>query len=349
MDYFENEDSCIVQGLPDREASRRDAVRPHPAEPSYLLEHLHNTVTIPDKGHINCYEVAKCGCRCWFCPECCVVEGYKLRGRLIPVLETFTGLIMASLTVDPELFPDPKTAYLYIMDKRCIGVTTQDLYRWGCLSSRRYFYVVEWQKNTEQAHFHILYDTVFLSWDSLLASWSKHRPEGAGIVKPNRPPFGTVIFSAPKFADPVHAARYATKYLIKVPDHGFPQWVLDMGNDRRIRRFSTSRGFWGTSTKPHRKKLFRRKKQFLSYSERIRSCGDSVNLFEISEEFNKRRWIDKIDIPARSVIPNISDSGNPKRNRRNFLAMSKQQAFEVIYNASRNGDLSGYNLGVDNE
>ena len=166
---------------------------------SNLFKYLHNTVTNKPNEFGARFEVAKCNCRCWFCPDCCEFMGYNLRGRLIPVLETFEGLIMVTLTIDPLLFPDPRTAYLYTMDKRCISVTTQDLDRWGHLFSRRYFYVVEWQKNTLQAHFHILYDSNFILWDDILKSWSKHRPKDAGPIQGNRPAFGTVLFSAPKF------------------------------------------------------------------------------------------------------------------------------------------------------
>lgn len=316
-----------------------DAVNRTPkAGGSNLLEYLHNTVTNPGNEHGAYFEVAKCNCRCWFCPECCVIEGYKLRGRLIPILETFDGLIMATLTIDPTLFPDPMTAYLYTMDKRCISVTTQDLDRWGHLHTRRYFYVVEWQEKTEQAHFHILYDSSYIPWDSLLASWSKHRPKDAGAVIGNRPDFGTVLFSAPKFADPVHAARYATKYLIKTPEYGFPKWVLDMGKDRRIRRYSTSKGFWGTKSKRQTISISTRKNRKRTYKERISECGDSVNLFQIIETLDRetgeiqhpRTWIGQIDIDSVTVMNNLFDPGNPDRQRRSLLANNQRQALNII-------------------
>ena len=199
------------------------------AGPSNLLEYVTNSVTLPTNEHGARFEVSKCRCDCWFCPECCEVMGYTLRKRLIPLLETFKGLMMVTLTIDPKLFLDPQTAYLYATDRRCIGRTTQDLDRWGYLYTRRYFYVLEWQEKTEMVHFHILYDSSYIPFDRLLESWSKHRPSWAGPAEGNRPAFGTVLFSAPKFADHVHAARYATKYLIKTPEHGYPTWVLNMG------------------------------------------------------------------------------------------------------------------------
>ena len=307
-----------------------------------LLEQFHNTVTNPGNEHGARYEVAKCGCRVWFCPECCIQQGMKLRERLIPVLETFKGLIMVSLTVDPELFPDPKTAYLYTMDKRCISVTTQDLFRWNHLITRRYFYVVEWQKNTEQAHYHILYDATYIPWEVILMSWDKHRPDEAGPIVGNRPAFGTVTFSAPNFASPLHAARYATKYLIKVPEYGFPAWVLAMGQDRRIRRYSASRGLWGLpsklKTEPKTKRAITQK----SYAEKIAKCGDSVNVFETVElidpetgEITKNSlWIGQLDTPSKEVLENLFDPGNPERSRRSLMAGDLGQAKRIIENAA---------------
>ena len=166
---------------------------------SNLLEYYHNTVTPPVNEHGVRYEVAKCHCRCWFCPDCCVLMGYNLRNRLIPALETFNGLMMVTLTIDPELFPDPKTAYLYTMDNRCISVTTQNLDRWNHLHSRRYFYVVEWQEHTEQAHYHVLYDASFILKTDLDKAWSKHRPKNAGPIQENRPAFGMTRFSKRAF------------------------------------------------------------------------------------------------------------------------------------------------------
>lgn len=326
----------------DKHGQHGQTSRTPEAGGTYLFKYLHNTVTNPGNEHGAYFEVSKCNCRCWFCPECCTIEGYKLRGRLIPVLETFDGLIMVSLTVDPDLFPDPKTAYLYMMDKRCISVTTQDLYRWNHLATRRYFYVVEWQKKTEQAHFHILYDSKYISWDSLLASWSKHRPKDAGAIIGNRPAFGTVMFSAPKFANPVHAARYATKYLIKTPEHGFPEWVLAMGTNRRIRRFSTSRGFWGTTSKRQSNNPeSTRKKTQRTYAEKIAKCGDSINVFEIAEMVDKetgevkhdRAWVGQINANASTVMNNLYDPGNPDRMRRSLLARNQKEVLQIIRKA----------------
>ena len=327
------------EGLPDCEAVRQNAGRLQAAEPSYLLEYVTNSVTLPTNEDGARFEVSKCRCDCWFCPECCEVMGFTLRKRLIPLLKTFKGLMMVTLTIDPKLFPDPHSAFLYAMDRRCISRTTQDLDRWGYLHTRRYFYVLEWQKKTEMVHFHILYDASYIPFDKLLESWDKHRPKEAGPVEDNRPAFGTVLFSAPKFADHVHAARYATKYLIKSPDHGYPAWVMGMGSERRIRRYSTSRGFWNTPSKSNKgPPLHTRKRKLKTYAERIGKCGDSLHVFEITETINKdtgeikndRLWLGQIKANADIAIDGLFDPGNEKRRRRSLLAENSGQVQEII-------------------
>lgn len=312
------------------------------AERALLLEHFRNTVTDPRNEHGAKFELSKCRCNCWFCPGCCMLMGYNLRARLIPILETFTGIIMVTLTIDPQLFPDPKTAYLYAMRKRCISVTTQDLSRWGYLLTRRYFYVVEWQKITEYAHFHVLYDSKFIDWNALLRSWSKHRPKDAGQVIGKRPPFGTVLFSAPKFKDAYHAACYATKYLIKYPEELFPAWVLEMGKERRIRRYSTSRGFWNTEPKTRKEPEKKRTVEKQTYADKVLSCGDSVNVFEIESKTDletgeispSRVWVGQVSIRSEKVLPNLYDPGNPERNRRSLMAENLGQVETIIEAAS---------------
>lgn len=289
-----------------------------------LLEPSANSVTTLFPTAESGYEVGKHRCRCWFCSDCCYSMGIRLRRRLEPILETFSGLLMVTLTVDPSLFASPKEAYFYIRERRCIARTVQDLWRRGCLHSRRYFYVVEWQKRTEQAHFHVLLDASYIPWSFLLESWSKHRPETAGPVVPGRPAFGTVLISVAKFGGgAAHAARYATKYLTKVPEHGFPSWVLDLGQTTRVRRYSTSRGFWGEESEPP---VTQRDKEMhpVSYRRRIATCAHSLDVYEIRDSVDyetgeiivKRAWVGELAVDARTVLAAIHDEGPPKRSRR---------------------------------
>jgi hypothetical protein len=194
------------------------------------------------------YEVAACGCRSWFCPRCCVGRGLSLRQRLIPILHTFTGILMWTFTIDPTLFESPAAAYEYVKRKRCISNVIRRLRERGHLHSDRYICLVEWQKKSEMPHFHVLVDAGFTPFDEVCELWNRYRPAEAGPIQGDRPGFGSVRFSAPKFRSAVHAARYGCKYLIKHPGHGYPDWVLDSRGE--VHRYSTSRGFWDGPDEP---------------------------------------------------------------------------------------------------
>jgi len=306
---------------------------------SVLLEHVGNSVTHPVNEYGDRFEVAKKRCKCAFCPDCAEFIGYNLRKKLIPILETFSGLFMLTFTVDPALFPDAQAAYLYMRENRCIAKTIQDLFRRGHLCSRRYFYVVEWQKDTEQAHFHVLVDAEFVPWDELLRLWGKHRPEGAGPVIGDRPAFGTVFFTKRYFeGGAAHAARYVTKYITKIPEHGFPEWVLRLGEETRIRRYSASRGFWGNPPKLPSEPEKKREAKPRTYAERIRVCGSSVNVFEIRESVDRetgeiqiaRTWAGELQADANRVLERLFDPGEPRRSRRSLLALSLPHVQRII-------------------
>lgn len=260
---------------------------PDAGPPSSLLEHSQNVVTV-DEGGNRVFQISKCGCDCWYCSDCCERKGYNLRAELIPVLKTFTGLMMLTLTIDPELFASPKEAYLYVREQRALSRLMRDLDRAGHLHSRRYFYVVECQRDTEQVHFHVLIDATFIPKEAIDASWSKMRPKSAGPPSANRPTFGMTRFSKSRFdGGPEHAGRYATKYLVKTPEYGWPAWVLAMGKDRRLPRYGTSRGFWGRLPQPSNPTGNTREKNPRTYADRVAECGSSCNLFETRETIDE--------------------------------------------------------------
>ncbi|HLL89103.1 MAG TPA: hypothetical protein VK324_07345 [Tepidisphaeraceae bacterium] len=200
------------------------------------------------------YEIACVGCRSWFCKDCCTGRGLTLRERLVDVLATFTGRMMWTFTIDPTLFSSPAAAYAYVREKRCISNVMRRLRDRGHLHSNRYICVVEWQRETEMPHFHVLADASFIPFQLVCDLWNRYRPELAGPVQGARPGFGSVRFSAPRFADARHAACYCCAYLIKYPQHGYPAWVLDhrpkAGVRVQVHRYATSRGFWGTAADP---------------------------------------------------------------------------------------------------
>jgi len=242
-DVMERQSALVAVGAVGAEPPGREA-RPAAACSPYLESTGKDCDGRKIRGAVN-YEVCACGCRSWFCKHCCRGRGLALRGRLLPVLGTFTGLQMWTLTIDPELFSSPQAAFEYVREKRSVANLVRRLYQRGYLHSKRYFCVLEWQKNTEMIHFHVLLDASFIEFDAVCELWNRNRPPLAGPVRGVRPGFGSVRFTNQRFADHRHACNYACKYLIKFPEHGYPDWVMDFRGE--IHRFYASRGFWGHS------------------------------------------------------------------------------------------------------
>ncbi len=286
------------------------------------------------------FEIVKHRCRCWFCPDCCESMGRRLREKLEPILSTFTAIMMVSFTIDPSLFPSPRAAYFYLRERRCLSRTIQDMRRRGYLHSKRYFYVLEWQKRTEQTHLHVLLDASFVPWATLLDSWSKHRPTTAGPVVGNRPAFGTVIISPPFAGGPQHAARYVTKYLTKVPEHGFPQWVLDLGADTRVRRYNASRGFWGEPSEPAERDATY-KPEHVTYRQRIGKCGRSVDVFESRVSCENAtgelrvtpHWVGELDVSFADLREKLTDRRR-RRFRRGFSVATVADVVAAVETAA---------------
>ena len=177
--------------------------------------------------------------------------GKALRTKLRDRLCKFACVYGITLTLDGELFSSPEEAWRYVMKNRLLSVFVKKLHDGGFLNSRDYFWVVEWQEETQQAHWHLLVDAHFVPFGEIVAAWSSFRPKSAlplpfkvtaGNYKTlERPAFGSVRFSM-KSTNPWTAAGYATKYVVKVPDYGFPDWVLDYVG--RVPRYGHSRGFF---------------------------------------------------------------------------------------------------------
>ena len=200
--------------------------------------------------------------------------------------------------------------------------------RCGRWDTRRYFYVVEFQRETEQAHFHLLVDASYIPKAAIDDAWSKLRPKAAGPPAPNRPAFGMTRFSVRKFdGGPVHAARYATKYLVKAPEHGFPAWVLAMGAVQRLPRYRASRGFWGRPTRPRREPQSERTVTPRTYEQRRTECGTACDLFGLDEHVNEltgevirlRNWESRLAIDG-GIIGVISPAAKPGARRTTLIA-----------------------------
>jgi integrase len=246
---------AIDAGLVGEERSDSTAPQPDPAPafvstegpPTRLLEPERKSVDRKPqrKGE---YELRACRCRSRFCPHCSLTEGLATKQRVLRAVKTFKALLMWTFTVDPKLFALPVIAYRHVQSERCIGEWVRSMWKAGYLHSRRYFCVVEWQMGkgekagTLMAHYHVLLDADFIPVERGQQRWDLFRPDTAGPVEAGRPGFGWAFVTKVKFASPEHAAHYACKYLLKQPEKGFPDWVLDSRGE--IKRYWPSKGFY---------------------------------------------------------------------------------------------------------
>jgi hypothetical protein len=253
-------DECS-QGFWDRQAGLRAAVSEQhgssgagtPARGPGLnyLESEPNTVTptppIPPKVE---WKICARRCESRFCPHCSMSKGLNLKKQLVPILErVFKGMMMLTFTVDPTLFDgDPHEAFKFVTKTRAIAKAMQFLRRRDVLHSENYFYVIEWQKNG-MPHWHVLVDASFIPIQTVRDAWNASHPRSSENIAKGRPGFGSAKFSKRKFENCRHAANYATAYLIKHPEGGYPTWVMGT-SCKSIRRFSTSHGFWSLASEP---------------------------------------------------------------------------------------------------
>lgn len=243
-------------GTAGRAAIGSDGPRPEAADSS--LEHSGKSCNSEAKPPVAEYarerfEVRPKRCKCGFCPRCQEVMGWNLRRRVTAALSPWSSVFMLTLTLDPELFGSPEEGYRWVRSSRAVSLLVQDLWRRGLIRSRRFFYVLEWTKKG-WPHWHLLVEARYVPHREALELWGRRRPPGIER-KPGRPGLGWVKYSAPKFGRrTVYAANYATKYLIKSPEHGWPAWVMDF--EGNIARYGVSRGFWGRG-KPRPVKLGR--------------------------------------------------------------------------------------------
>ncbi|HTW95198.1 MAG TPA: hypothetical protein VMD30_10415 [Tepidisphaeraceae bacterium] len=264
---------------------------------------------------------------------------------------------MWTFTIDPSLFVSPAAAYQYVKDNRCISRTMRELRRGGFLHSRRYVVFVEWQKETEMPHWHVLADASFVPFNAVCDIWNRFRPISAGPVHGERPGFGSIRFTAPKFKSPTHAARYGCKYLIKYPEHGYPAWVLASHD---VHRFSTSRGFWPTGEELREQSTEigpgvvveeqefppvdeardndvepLEKRPRTTIAERLAGCGEASVVLRIAsvvdmatgEVREVRRFVGRVEMPLRDCAAYLGRS-LPDRQRR--LELMEAEAMNLF-------------------
>ena len=233
------------------------------------------------------------------------------------MVSTFVKPLMLTLTVNPDLFGGvdgrvrtlvgeveaAEAAYVHVRDRRGVSELVAALYKEGYLASKRFLYAVEWQKQG-WPHWHLLLDSKkgFIPIERVRELWGKLRPKEAGAVPKDelKYPFGICHIRRDRFHSGAHAANYATKYLTKYPEEGFPAWVLDFRG--QVHRYGTSRGFWdgvregkGSGLRMFKKIAHRsdclceaccNRRELRSTRERVAGCGRKCVLYTVETAKN---------------------------------------------------------------
>lgn len=142
-----------------------------------------------------------------------------MRERLVAKAGEFRRPKLFTLTVDRRRFPGgPQEAHQFISEGRYVARLLR------LLGVPLWAWVLEFQTKTGEGwpHWHILIDLARCPKGriDLKRAWALWRDTwhlgGLDLSDKDR-----------KFKDPTHAIHYITKYLIKQPEGGYPEWVLN--------------------------------------------------------------------------------------------------------------------------
>jgi hypothetical protein len=290
------------------------------AAPSSSLECLRNTVPkdeqakVVDEGPITDI----CGDRCkdWFCPHCAKVQGPRLQARLIDRVQSWEHPMMITFTLDRDLFSSAEEGFKWVTEKRAIAKLMKSLRPY--LLRNDWFCVIEFQKDGGWPHWHVLMDSQRVPIKEVEGEWRRFVPPGKRhLIRPSIGTLGICRYSKPEgFHNSKHAGLYVTKYLTKYPDHGFPDWVMQASY--RIRRYSTSRGFWGEMT--HRKAPKAESEHHArqrSHTERIDGCCRTCSVHDVKTVVDeqtgkvkrKRRFMGRIRCHGRVLVQLLHSLG----------------------------------------
>lgn len=204
-------EGCGGEVPPARKRSGQGAAEP-PLESNYRRKKL-------SAGWVPWEVVVKpCNCGCRVCGDCGYRLGCRVRDRLIQKAGLFVRPKLFTLTIDRRRFGGPQEAHQHVSEGRYVArlLATLKVPLWA--------WVLEFQTKTGEGwpHWHILIDLskcpkgridLKRAWEWWRDRWGLG---GLDLSDKDR-----------KFADATHAIHYITKYLIKQPEGGYPEWVLD--------------------------------------------------------------------------------------------------------------------------
>lgn len=211
---------------------------PHPAS----LERRNNNVTP------STIRAIRNGCRSRMCPCGCGRRyGHTVRDNLKMKAQEgiFKACLMMTLTIDRHGtqtglgFEEPEEAFDYVTLGRYIPRLMQKL---GIIY---WFWVLEFQSKSGDGwpHWHIVADVSHYPGNRL----PKSQLQKAWKLWRDTWRIGSVDVKLQPKKSPIHAIHYATKYLTKYPDRGFPAWVLQRSN---VHFIAASRSVGAVVSKP---------------------------------------------------------------------------------------------------
>jgi hypothetical protein len=254
----------------------------------------------------NFYKAVSVTCKSWFCEDCRRIKGHTLREKLFKKAAMFKVPRLYTITINREWFDSPKDAYKYVMSKKFIArLLTKEM------GIRRWVWILEAQEESGDGwpHWHILIDIA-----DLPGAWYDKNTQTAQVESPENKDGWCYIphfFDLQKahrlltkwkvgkqcklsvrrdnFDNPEHAVLYITKYLIKTPKRGFPEWML---KTPRLKFFASSRAV-SCSSEPSQRRASKRpsrkreNKQARLPVERVAECAKKV-VFSIYDKAKDR-------------------------------------------------------------
>jgi hypothetical protein len=223
---------------------------------------------------------------------------------------------MLTFTIDRNLFDSAEEALKWVAKRRAIPRVIEHLRPY--LESKDYFYVVEFQKDGGWPHWHVLVNSTFVPIAEARAAWRRCVPKDRRhLIRPSIDSMGIVRFSKPDgFKSAKHAGLYVSKYLTKYPEDGFPDWI--MSANFRIRRYGTSRGFWGTITPRKALDPLRepREQPVRSHEERVEGCCETSSVYAVSEEVDpatgevmrERKFLGRVACSGRLIARVVAET-----------------------------------------
>lgn len=196
---------------------------------SHRLEEKDNSVRKEQGKESTRIHIRESRCWCRVCSSCAPRLGMRVRGALLRTQDSWEIPYLFTLTVDRSKFASPQAAYEHIKQGRYIPrlLTALNLVRWVHVLE---FQMETWdEKGRGWPHWHLLIDLAAVKgYVNLKKAWALWRDTwGLG---------GLDLRMRKRMKDqsPESAMRYITKYLVKVPKEGWPDWVLEKRNIRFV-------------------------------------------------------------------------------------------------------------------